>query len=588
MSFPKLLESGCDPDDDEIGEILVDRNDKANAPGPFSVLVVDDDEADFALVSRYLRKAAEGRYEVTWKRSAVEAQYALESEQFDVCIVDYHLGETDGLSVVRNATAAGFRIPFILVTGRTDAEIDDAAIRAGVMDFIAKGDMSPAGLDRCMRYAIEISQKQKRLERLTYVDELTGLPNRRRFAEQLDDSSIRAKLTGVPLGLIIIDLDDFREINTSAGYDVADALLRRTARRLAGCIAPEDKLARIGGNTFGAIVTQPRSADYLKLTAERMLRALDEQVYIRGYPLLVSCSVGIDYFQPGGHDPALFINAEAAMYEAKRERRGGYRMFNDKLRQKIERRINIARDLRIALEQDELNLAFQPIVDAQSHGVIAYEALIRWRRPDGSFVSPSDFIPVAEDTGFIVKLGEWVLHKATAFSAAQRREGKPSRIHINISAKQLRERSFPELVDEALELNNAVRSDIVLEVTESVIMDDFDACIQMLDAMRSTGLHISIDDFGTGHSSLAYIQRIPVSSIKIDRSFVADMLTDAKSAKIVIIIVNLALALGVSVVAEGVETQEQASHLTDLGCHELQGYFFGRPEIVQVALPTAQ
>ena len=587
VPFPILQGLDNELDDDGTEELLLDRNETVQSATPISVLIVDDDEADFLLLKRYLSRVTSRRYAATWARSVSGAHAALDSQKFDACIVDYHLGDADGLSIVREAHAAGLRLPFILVTGRTDAEVDDQAIRAGVMDFIAKGEMSATGLDRCLRYAIEISQKQDRLERLTYLDELTDLPNRRRFGELLDDNSIRAKLTAKPLGLIIVDIDDFREINTSAGYDIGDALLRRFSRRLAACIEPTDVLARIGGNTFGIIIVEPSSVDFLGLTAERILRLVDEQLFIKGYPLRVSCSIGIDYYSPGDRAPSLFVNAEAAMYEAKHERRGHYRIFSENLREKIEYRTRIARDLRIALEQDQLAMAFQPIVDADGHAVIAYEALVRWRRPDGSFVSPGDFIPVAEDTGFINKLGEWVLHKAAAFAAAQRASGQPSRVHVNISAKQLRERAFPEVIDEVLDVNNASRSDIVLEVTESVMMDDFDACIEMLDALHESGLHISIDDFGTGHSSLAYIQRIPLSSMKIDRTFVLDMLNDAKSAKIVFIIINLAVALGVSVVAEGVETKEQADRLTELGCNELQGYYFGRPEIVQLAPAAA-
>ncbi|MEZ5667240.1 MAG: GGDEF domain-containing response regulator [Alphaproteobacteria bacterium] len=582
MAMPQHKESANDQADEDAPDLLVDRSDDVKGAASVELLLVDDDETEYLLVRRYLDEVSAGRYSVTWVRSAQAALAALDASAFDVCLVDYHLTDADGLSVVRSAHSAGHRVPFILATGRVDGEVDDAAIRAGVMDLLVKGEMTPTSLDRCIRYCMEISQKQSRLEKLTYVDELTDLPNRRRFGELLADASIRAKLTGTPLGLIIVDIDDFREINTSAGYDVGDALLRRFGKRLAACVAPTDTLARIGGNTFGIIVGQPRSADFMQLTAERMLRSIDEQVYIRGYPLRATCSIGVDYFEPGVREPALFINAEAAMYDAKSRRRGSYQLFNDQLRLQIERRVAIARDLRIALDQDQLSMAFQPIVDAQTHAVVGYEALVRWRRPDGSFVSPGDFIPVAEDTGFIVKLGEWVLHKSAAFAAKRRAEGRPSRIHVNISAKQLRERLFPELVDEALELNNAVKSDIVLEVTESVLMDDFDACIETLDALHESGLHIAIDDFGTGHSSLSYIQRIPVDSIKIDRSFVADMMTNPTSAKIVLIVINLAHALGVSVVAEGVETEEQAQRLTKLGCSELQGYYFGRPEILPV------
>lgn len=580
MPLATIVNLGTSTDSESKSDPLIDCSDAEEIAQPIAVLVIEDDEVDYYAVERLLRDVGGRRYAVSWVSTSAHGRKALAEGGFDICIVDNRLDGSDGLSLIREAQASGNLVPCILLTGQYSAEIDDAAIRAGAMGLLEKGALTAHCVDRTLRHCLELHTKQSRLEALTYVDELTSLPNRRRFGELLGDANIRAKLSGTPLGLIIADIDNFRDINTSAGYDVGDALLRRIGRRLSTCLGPDDILGRIGGNTFAALIAQPDNSDFMKLTAEKMLRAIDEQIDIRGFPLRVNCSIGIDFYLPSTHEPTVFANAEAALYAAKANRRGGYQLFNTQLRERVERRAEIARDMRIALDQNEMMMAYQPIVNASSGETVAFEALLRWRRDDGSFVSPDDFISVAEDTGFIVALGDWVLHQAAAHAARLRAAGTPTRVHVNISPKQLRERMFVEMVDNALDVNGTLRSDIVLEVTESVLMDDFDACIAGLEELQASGLQLSIDDFGTGHSSLAYIQRIPVDSIKIDRSFVASMLTDDRTAKIVSIIVDLGRTIGVSVVAEGVETGEQATYLTTLGCDELQGYYFGRPEFL--------
>ena len=416
--------------------------------------------------------------------------------------------------------------------------------------------------------------------RLATSDVLTGLPNRAVLLDHLDLALARTRRTPSPVAVVYLDLDDFKSVNDSLGHEVGDELLTEVARRLARALRPTDTVARFGGDEFVVLCEDLPAPRAVVAVAERIRERLAAPLRLRGRDVVVSASLGIAVHTGGDRtSEELLHDADAAMYSAKARGGGCYEIFDVGMREAARVRLKTEAALHRAVANDELHLVYQPQVRLSDDRVVGYEALLRWRRDDGEHaVAPLDFIPLAEETGLIVPIGEWVINEACRHAARWQREGRDQWVSVNVSPRQLGDPRLCREVARALADSGLHPSRLCLEITETAAMQDLDRALDVLGCLRQLGVAIHIDDFGTGCSSLSTLGRFPVTGLKVDRSFVAELATAREGSAITTAIITVAHALGMPAVAEGVETAEQLAMLRDLGCDFAQGYHLGRPE----------
>ena len=440
----------------------------------------------------------------------------------------------------------------------------------------------------------QIAQREKaedRIRYLAYYDGLTGLPNRQLFQERLQNALATAKQKGSPLGLLFLDLDRFKQVNDTLGHSVGDELLCEVSDRMMGCVRFSDVLARgvvaepvgevsrLGGDEFTLLLPAIRDPQDAAKVAERVLEDLAKPFAVRGYELVATASIGIAVYPFDGEDPeTLLRNADTAMYHAKSRHRNNFQFYTEEMNSVAARKLLIASRLRGALERGEFSLHYQPLRNAQSGKVSGAEALLRWVDAESGPVGPDEFIPIAEDTGLIIDIGDWVLRTACAQARAWQDAGfQEIRIAVNVSSHQFRQAGWSETVAEVLREVGLSPAQLELEMTETAIMQHDDATMAALSELSDMGVGLALDDFGTGYSSLSYLRRFPIDRVKIDRSFVGDITSDPEDAALTAAILAMAQSLQLLVVAEGVETIEQADFLCERGCDELQGYLISRP-----------
>ncbi len=427
----------------------------------------------------------------------------------------------------------------------------------------------------------EIEERRRADERIVHMahhDALTGLPNRALLADRVRQAIARANRSGGKLALLFLDLDRFKNINDSLGHAVGDQLLTAVAARLTASRREVDTVARLGGDEFIISLPDIGGASDAASVAQRILADLAGPFAIAGHDLHADASIGIAIY-PGDGDTAetLVRNADTAMYHAKESGRANYQFFGAQMTERVRRRLSTETNLRGALERGEFMLHYQPLVDLAAARIVGAEALVRWPQPDNRLVSPSEFIPVAEDTGLIVALGEWVLREACARAHGWQSLHPGLRIAVNLSARQFRQRDLADMIERVLNETRLAPDLLELELTEGMLMQHAQETVNILGRLDEIGVGLAIDDFGTGYSSLSYLKRFPIHALKIDRSFVRDIGTDPNDAAIVTAIVAMARSLDLGVTAEGVETHEQAAFLRSLACANAQGYYFGRP-----------
>jgi diguanylate cyclase (GGDEF)-like protein/PAS domain S-box-containing protein len=445
------------------------------------------------------------------------------------------------------------------------------AIGNNLLDTPAVG-----GIVLTLRDVSERRAMEDALRHQAFHDGLTGLPNRALFDDRLAQALARDRRGESQVAVVLVDLDDFKAVNDSLGHAAGDDLLVECARRFDGIVRASDTAARLGGDEFAVLVEDHDAAGAAGEVARRLREALDRPFAIDGRALHVAASVGVAVAEAGVAPLDVVRNADIAMYQAKE--RGGDELvaFEPRMLHAARERLDLREDLRGALERGELAVHYQPVVGLGDGETVAVEALMRWSHPVHGDVSPVRFIPVAEETGMIVALGAWVLERACADLPALQAGAPGVRIGVNVSAVQLREPGFPEEVRAILRRTGVAPGDVVLELTESVFADD-EQVAGALRALRALGVSLSVDDFGTGYSSLSYLRRLEVDSIKIDRSFVAGLGEEPRDAALVRSIIELGHALGLTMVAEGVEDADQETFLRDAGCDLAQGWLFGRP-----------
>ena len=427
--------------------------------------------------------------------------------------------------------------------------------------------------------ALERRHAEERLLRLAQFDALTGLPNRHLYLDRLAQSLLDAERAKRSVAVLFVDLDRFKDVNDTLGHDIGDQVLCIMAERLRAAVRPGDTVGRLGGDEFTVTLAHLARVDDVAAVTRKIVALLAEPCKVGGHSVHLSASVGVSLYPIDGRQAdTLLKNADTAMYRAKEAGRNGYEFFLPQMNERAVLRMGIESDLRRALERNEYRLHYQPKVDLLSGTISGMEALLRWAPAGRSLVSPADFIAVLEDTGLIVAVGEWVVSTVCAQLRQWQADGVPLRpVAVNVSARQFRQCDLDQVIGGILAASGIDPRLLELELTESTLMSDSEAAVQALRNMKALGIRLSVDDFGTGYSSLSYLKRFPLDALKIDRTFIRDVTTDAEDATIAKAVINLAHSLRLKVIAEGVETAEQLDFLRAHACDEIQGYYFSRP-----------
>ena len=492
-------------------------------------------------------------------------------------------GHGHSLAVLARQIAGGRSFRDIVVAGQVDGTPRWWVVSGRPQTDAAGGICGYRGV---MADVTEAKQAQARIVHLAHHDSLTGLPNRGYFRQCLD--TLLRTAGGQGVSLLSLDLDGFKPVNDRYGHPVGDALLIAIGERLRAVVPPASMLARLGGDEF-AISSSICDRESMVEFCEQLLAKLREPFKVAGQEFAIGASIGIAFAPVDGNSTEELIkNADAALYRAKREGRGTCRFFLKDMDRHLQDRMVLIQELREAQAKQQLNLVYQPFIDAQSGSFTGCEALLRWQHPLRGEVSPADFVPLAEESGLILPIGAWVIEAACAQAASWPAD---KRVSVNLSAVQLKDPGLPARIEAALGNANLAPGRLELEVTEAVFIDDADRALDVLRRIRDLGVRIALDDFGTGYSSLSYLRKFPFDRVKIDRSFVTEIETRRDSRVIVQSIHDIALGLGMTITAEGVETTGQALHLMKSGCHELQGFLFSRPrpqsDIAQVFAANA-
>lgn len=556
------------------------------------VLIIDDEEQ----IRHLLIDVLGNSYQCSDAGSAEEALAALADNTFDLVISDIDMGGMSGLELVPHVLSLSPDTVVVMVSGNQDIEFAIKALRVGAFDYITKPiDLRhvEASVERALNHAnllkekrlykeqIEslLQQRTAQVDRLASYDTVTQLPNRALFEDRVMQAVAIAKATNQSLGVLFISLDQFKKVNDSLGHGPGDTLLREFAERLNSCISKSDTVARFGNDEFALLRTRVDGTNDVIETIGSLFQVLKFPFDLPGHELFATASVGVSLFPLDGEDcQTLLKNAGAALYKAKRSGGANYQFFTADMHELAARRLALESDLRRAIQNEEFLVHYQPRVSVDSLVITGVEALVRWQHPQLGLISPSEFIPLAEDTGLIVPIGEWVLRTACLQGRRWRDQGfAPVQIAVNISARQFHDQDLAQTVIRILEETGLSPNYLELELTESSIMQNAEFAAGMLSRLKSKGINISIDDFGTGFSSLASLKRLPIDALKIDQSFVREATSDPDDAALVMAIITLAHNLRLKVVAEGVETEDQLRFLQLLRCDEIQGYFFSRP-----------
>lgn len=553
---------------------------------PLRVLIVEDIEDHAELLVNVLKR---GGYSPTYERvdTSTAMNAALDKEQWDIIIADYSLPCFSADAALKILQEKGLDLPFIIVSGNIGEETAVSAMKAGAHDYLMKGKLArlvPA-IERELREA-EVRRERRRAEQtlryLAFYDILTALPNRAGFLTRLNLQIERVRREQDYLfAVLFLDIDRFQIVKYSLGHLLAEQLLVAMARRIKTCLGPRDILARVGTNEFAILLANIKNLGKARKTAQAIHQAMQLPFSLNGSVVLSNTNIGIvlstiDYGQPEDFLRA----ADTAMHYAKLQGAGCSAIFDTNMQSRALARLQMETDLQQAIKCQELHLNYQPIVSLSTSQLAGFEALLRWRHPRRGQVAPDDFIPIAEETGLIIPLGQWVLEEACRqLKVWQNQWAKDWSLtmSINLSGIQL---STPNLIDQIDQLLAMVELEgdcLKLEITETMLMENASSATAVLKQLQQRQIQVCIDDFGKGYSSLSYLHQLPINTLKIDRSFINCIEMGGKNSEIVRAIVTLAHNLGLDVVAEGVETLQQCQELQTLGCEYGQGYFFSRP-----------
>ncbi len=555
------------------------------------ILIIDDDDG-----IRHLLMDILCRYQCKEVSSAEDALLMLAQESFDLVLSDINMGGMSGLELVPHVKSIAADSVVLMISGQSTIESAIEAMRVGAFDYIMKPlDIRhvEAAVERALnqsallrenrlykdRLEQLLTQRTAEVNRLEYYDTLTELPNRTLFEDRLEQAIAVSNRTGGQLGILFISLDQLKQVNDTLGHLAGDLLMKQVAGRLRSCVTEGDTVARFGGDEFVILLTDIPGAKELVEIIGSIQDVLHPRFSLYDHELFATASVGVSLFPEDGKESrCLLKNAAGALYRVKKSGGDGFRFYTEDMNVTASKQFALETSLRHALDNEEFVLHYQPRLAVDTMEIIGVEALVRWQHPQLGMVSPAEFIPLAEDNGLILPIGEWVLRTACQQNRLWQEQGfAPLRMGVNVSARQFQQQHLADIIIEILDETGLSPLFLDLELTESSIMSNAQTAIDVLTRLKALGVTISIDDFGTGFSSLSYLKRLPIDALKIDQSFIRDVTTDPDDAALVMAIVTLGHNLRLQVVAEGVETKEQLKFLHLLRCDEVQGYLFSKP-----------
>ncbi len=553
-----------------------------------TIMIVDDEPITMEVVRAFLEEV--GYHKFILVENPSEAMKILEETEPDLILLDLVMPGISGFDILLSVRVHPIfkHLPVIIMTSSSDTESKLKSLELGATDFLPK-PLNKSEL--CLRVRNTLTVKACH-DQLAYYDPVTNLPNKRLFMERLDWSLKKSKRYSEHLALLIVTLDNFTRLNATVGQSAGDEILRQVASRIEGVVRNVDVLGkalagddsrmslfRADGVAFSLLLDRINGEETAALVAKRVIAFIREPMRVEGTDVFITASIGIATAPTDGHDPVALLQLAASANSYAKNRGGNAFEFSSKaINTKYNRRLSLETRLRKAINKQEFVLYYQPKVDVRTGVILGVESLVRWESSDGGLIPPNEFIPLAEETGLIVPIGEWVLHEACSqLKKWHETDRDPISMSVNLSVKQFNDPEFFRTVKHIV-VGSGIEPDyLMLEITESLLLDDVEAKISIMNRLREIGLNLSIDDFGTGYSSLRYLSKLPVDELKIDRSFIMDVVENSDNRAIVLSVLFLAHCLGLKTVAEGVETKEHLAILQRERCDQYQGFLFSRP-----------
>ena len=548
---------------------------------PLRLLLVEDGPDYAMLVKEMLREAFDVGVELSYRSRVSDAGAVLRAGGIDCVLLDLTLPDASGLEALEKVQHEAPDVPVVVLSGDELEATGVQAVQEGAQDYLVKRRATPDVIGRAIRYAIERKHVELELERMALHDALTGLANRVLFMDRVDVALAHKERTGKLVAVMFMDLDRFKQINDSLGHEVGDNLLCDVAARICELVRPSDTVARFGGDEFMVLCDDLDSESQARVVAERLSRGLSEPFLFQGREIFTGASLGVAFGRDRGTTPESLVGeADQAMYRAKQQGLR-YEVFHARPERAPAERLSLDSELHRALERGELRLHYQPQLELDQSTVFAVEALLRWEHPDRGLLAAEAFVPMAEETGLIASIGEWAVAEACGQLMLWREAGLCSpdlAMSVNLSLRELTDPQLPVSIRRALDGAGVSPESLLLEITERAVAADAEAAAERLRELKSLGVRISLDDFGIGLSSLSALQDYPLDMLKLDRSFVAGVGGGGRAERMLAAVVEVAHAVGLRAVAEGVERAEQLDAVVDAGCDAAQGFLLGRPD----------
>jgi len=552
-------------------------------PETLSILHIEDSEADIRLITEQLHLSNKLSYLVESSHTLACANQKLQDNVYDIIFLDLSLPDSTGKGTLKKIRHNNQSTPIIVLTGSYNEDLTEKIIQEGAQDYIHKDEFNIKTIDRTIRHAIERKKTESELQQLAHFDSLTKLSNRSIFMDRLKHSLDNNKRQGSKnhVVVLLLDLDNFKNINDTLGHGVGDEILIQTSNRLKGCVRENDTVARLGGDEFTILFEDIESLNSISSIANKILNALAEPFIIDSKTIITSTSIGVSssYDTKNKSPENILKNSDTAMYSAKKKGGNKVGFFTRELQISAQISSNLEKNLRLAIQNNELQVFFQPQINLEKNIIYGAEALVRWNHRDHGIIPPSGFIPALNETGLIIPATEWIIKRSlTLWQQWQQDNLVDSNMHIsiNIPPKFISQTNSYKTIIDICSQFKVEKNQIEFELTEDTFMDITPKNVEILNKLKKDGFRLAIDDFGTGYSSLGYLKAFPIDCLKLDRLFIKDIIISPKDEAIAEAMVELCKKIGVNLIAEGVDTKEKLEKLQELGCKIIQGFYFSK------------